>query len=95
MVRRDAYLHDTGGFVLLCLGPRKDGSTSFHMMPYYCSTALRERHEAGLKKFLTGKSCIKFKRFVDLPDGAIEDIVSNGVVGLKRVVKERGKPVRV
>ncbi len=59
---------------LFALGPRPKGFTTFHMMPYYGSTALQQRHGAALKRFLTGKSCIKFKRYADLPEDALRDI---------------------
>src|SRR5579863_6637243 len=49
------------------LGPRGAGSTTFHMMLYYSSSELQKRHGAALKKFLTGKSCIRFQNFADLP----------------------------
>ena len=62
---------------LYALGPRSGGFTTFHMMPYYGSPALKERHEGVLKGFLTGKSCIKFKRFSDVPEASIRDILSS------------------
>jgi len=69
--------HTEGGMFLYALGPRAGGFTTFHMMPFYGSAVLRERHEANLKKFLTGKSCIKFKRFSELPEASIRDILDS------------------
>ncbi len=63
------------GLFVYALGPRSGGFTTFHMMPYYGSMPLQERNGAALKPFLTGKSCIKFKRFEDLPEPAIRDIL--------------------
>jgi hypothetical protein len=60
------------------LGPRGKNMTTFHMMPYYGSPKLQAKHGAALKKFLTGKSCIQFKNFEDLPKKAMMDIIKNG-----------------
>jgi hypothetical protein len=68
----------TGGAFVYALGPRAGGTTTFHMHPYYGSKALQERHGLALKKFLTGKSCIRFKRYEDLPEDALRDIILNG-----------------
>lgn len=70
------YNTPTGMFVY-ALGPRTGGFTTFHMMPYYGSTGLQERHGPLLKKFLTGKSCIKFKQFAELPEASIRDILGS------------------
>ena len=59
------------------LGPRKGGFTTFHMMPYYGSNALQERHGLALKSFLSGKSCVKFKVASQIPIDAIQDIVGS------------------
>ncbi|MDR3690234.1 MAG: DUF1801 domain-containing protein [Fimbriimonas sp.] len=64
-----------GGMFMFALGPRSGGFTTFHMMAFYGSAKLRERNEAPLKKFLTGKSCIKFKNYADLPEASIHDII--------------------
>ncbi len=63
------------GTFMYALGPKTGGLCTFHMMPYYGSTDLQQRHHEALKKHLTGKSCIKFKHFSDLPEGVIADIV--------------------
>jgi hypothetical protein len=71
------YSLPTGQFAF-ALGPRAHGFTTFHMMPYYESKALQERHGAALKKFLSGKSCIKFKNYADLPEESLADIIRVG-----------------
>ena len=63
------------GMFLYALGPRSGGFTTLHMMPLYGSKTLQERHLVPLKKFLSGKSCIKFKRASDLPLDSITDIL--------------------
>ena len=65
------------GVFLFALGPRKDGKTTFHMMPYYASSDLQQRHGECLKRFLTGKSCIRFKHFADLPLDALQEILAS------------------
>ncbi len=67
----------TDGLFAFALGPRGEGLTTFHMMPYYGSPLLQQRHSAVLKKFLTGKSCIRFQNFADLPEEALRDILSS------------------
>lgn len=65
------------GVFVFALGPRSGGSTTFHMMPYYASGALQDRHGAPLRKLLSGKSCIRFKRYSDVPDGVLQDIIGH------------------
>ncbi len=72
------------GQFLYALGPRVQGYTTFHMMPYYGSKELQAKYGEQLKKFLSGKSCIKFKKFQDLPLVAIEGILQ---VGTSEVLK--------
>ena len=72
--------HTPGEVFLYALGPRTGGATSFHMMAYYALADLPERHGPALKRFLTGKSCIQFKRYEDLtPDAivAIQDVLGS------------------
>lgn len=63
--------------IVYALGPRAAGATTFHMMPFYGSELLRERHGAALKPTLSGKSCLKFKRYEQLPEEAIVDILNS------------------
>jgi len=69
--------HTPDRVFVLALGPLTAGVTTFHMMAFYMSPVLQERHGAALKKFQGGKSCIKFKRFADVPEDAIRDIVAS------------------
>ena len=75
---RGLLTYHTGDKIFVfALGPLTGGYTTFHSMAYYGSTALQERHGAALKKFLSGKSCMKFKNFADLPEAAIRDIAGS------------------
>lgn len=78
---------------IFALGPLTRGFTTFHMMPYYASASLQERHGAALKPFLTGKSCIKFKQYAELPEDALREIVTGGVEAMitARAALERRK----
>ena len=58
------------------LGPLTGGFTTFHMMPFYGSKTLQERHGPALKKLLSGKSCIKFKTYSQIPEDALRDILA-------------------
>ena len=66
------------GQMIFAIGPRGKTKTTFHMMPYYGSPALQERHRDALSPFLTGKSCIAFRKYSDLPHDALSDIVRRG-----------------
>ncbi len=70
------YTTPTSMFVY-ALGPRKNDHTAFHMMPYYASPDLQQKHGQALKKILSGKSCIKFARYDEIPLDAIRDILTN------------------
>jgi hypothetical protein len=61
---------------VFALGPLSDGFSTFHMMAYYGSPELQAKHAASLKKLLTGKSCIKFKQFSQVPEPALRDIIT-------------------
>ncbi len=65
------------GTFVYAVGPRKNGYTAFHMMPYYSSSELQQKHGQELKKILSGKSCIKFKSYDEVPEAAIRDILKN------------------
>ncbi len=71
------YKTPDGNFVY-AVGPRTGGFTTFHMMPYYASGELQTHYGAELKKFLSGKSCIQFKQFSDIPKEALIDIIKQG-----------------
>jgi hypothetical protein len=79
--------HTPEGQFAYALGPISNGFTTFHMMPYYGSTRLQEKHGEALKKFLSGKSCLKFKQYEDLPIDSIEDILHSGPTVLQEIKK--------
>ncbi len=67
------YNLPAGAFVY-ALGPVKSGKTTLHLMPYYASKELQDKHGATLKKLLTGKSCIQMKTVADVPVNVLNDI---------------------
>ena len=71
------------GQMVYAIGPKGSTKTTFHMMPFYGSPELQERHGAVLAPFLTGKSCIAFRRLADLPVYALEDILRTGTPALR------------
>ena len=79
------YTTPSGQFVF-ALGPRSNGYTTFHMMPFYGSKSLQEKHTQSLKKFLSGKSCIKFLHATDLPQEALVDIIANGTKQMAEIM---------
>lgn len=70
--------YSVGETMVLALGPKGTTKSVFHMMPYYASPTLQARHGDALSRFLTGKSCITFARYEDLPAGVVPDIVASG-----------------
>lgn len=80
-----------GGVFAYALGPRSGGFTTLHMMPYYASPTLQQRHGGALKKLLSGKSCIRFKHFSDIPEGVLSDIFISGPAALEEAVKARAE----
>jgi hypothetical protein len=78
---------------VFALGPRSKGQTTFHMMPFYGSKSLQEQHTPSLKRFLSGKSCIKFTHATDLPEGALADIIANGTKQMDEIMASFQKRV--
>ena len=64
--------------MVYAIGPKGKTKTTLHMMPFYGSTVLQERHREALSPFLTGKSCIAFEKFSDLPISNLADIFEVG-----------------
>ena len=75
---RGLIFFSAGPNMVYAVGPKGTTKTVFHMMPFYGSPVLQERHGPALAPFLTGKSCITFRRFDDLPAEALTDIVGRG-----------------
>lgn len=59
--------YSSASTMIYAIGPKGTLKTTLHMMPFYGSVALQRRHGAALAPFLTGKSCIAFRKFPDLP----------------------------
>lgn len=72
------YASDEPGMYAYMVGPLKNGKISWHLMPLYAVESIRESCEAALKPFVTGKSCIAFKSFDDLPVEALTIVVRDG-----------------
>ena len=64
--------------MIFALAPRGTTKTTLHMMPFYGSKELQLRHQNALAPFLTGKSCIEFKDFSELPLENLQNIVKEG-----------------
>lgn len=72
------FENDEPGMYTHMVGALKNGSVTWHMMPMYGVTEMKEKWGDALSSFVSGKSCIKFKTFSELPQDALEDIVKNG-----------------
>lgn len=73
-----AYADDEPGMYTFMVGALKSGAVTWHMMPMYGVSEMKEKWQESLSPFVSGKSCINFKRFSDLPTDAITDIVRHG-----------------
>ena len=82
------------GQMVYAIGPKGKTKTSFHMMPFYGSPVLQERHGAALSTFLTGKSCIAFRRYSEVPLDALTDIVRRGTPVMLGMIEEHARAKR-
>jgi hypothetical protein len=60
------------------LGPRANGKTTFHILPYYASSELQEKYGKVLAQYLSGKSCLLFAPVDELPIAALAEVISGG-----------------
>lgn len=85
------YPGSDDGVYAFMLGALKNGKTTFHMMPYYGLPDMRAKYDEVFKPFISGKSCINFKNYDDLPLNALEDVVENGTPAFKPIWEEYHK----
>jgi len=64
--------------MVYAVAPKGKTLTTFHMMPYYGSEELQLKYQSELEPFMTGKSCLTFKNFTDLPYKSLTAIVKKG-----------------
>ena len=58
----NGFIFSAAGQMVYAMGPRGNGQNdAAHMMPFYGSPVLQERHREALSDLLTGKSCIAFR----------------------------------
>ena len=77
------------GQMVFAIGPKGKTKTTFHMMPYYGSPVLQERHGAALAPFVTGRSCIAFRTAGEVPADALVDIIERGTPVLWAMLEQR------
>lgn len=75
--------------MIYAIGPKAANKTAFHMMPYYGSALLQEKHGEQLGPYLTGKSCVTFANPEQVPIAALEDIVASGTQPMIELTKSR------
>jgi hypothetical protein len=73
-----AFDDDDPGMYTFMVGALKNGAVTWHMMPMYGVSEMKEKWTESLAPYVSGKSCINFKRFSELPQEALRNIVSNG-----------------
>lgn len=82
------------GQMIYAIGPKGKSKTTLHMMPYYGSPVLQERHGEALSTFLSGKSCIAFHGYSELPLDALTDIICRGTQVMIRMLEELARAER-
>ncbi len=82
---------ETDGAYVFMIGALKSGKVTWHMMPLYGVEEVKEKYTDNLKPFQSGKSCIQFKSFDDLPLSDLEKIVSEGTPLFEIVWKHHKK----
>lgn len=86
--------YSSGSNMIYAIGCKGNSKTTLHMMPFYGSAVLKERHGAALTPFLTGKSCIAFQKFSDLPISTLIDIFELGTATMVNALNEGQKDRR-
>lgn len=81
-----SYQEDEPGFYTFMVGALKSGNITWHMMPMYGVSEMKEKWAEVLSPHTSGKSCIQFNRFDDLPREALLDIVRNGTPMFQQVM---------
>lgn len=82
------YDSDGEGLYTFMVGALKNGKVTWHIMPLYGVTEIKDKWLDQLQPFVSGKSCINFKKFSDLPEDALIDIVKRGSKLFKEVMIE-------
>jgi len=83
------------GQMIYAIGPKGKTRTTLHMMPYYGSAVLQERHGTALAAFLIGKSCIAFRTYSELPLEAVIDIIRRGTPVMVAMIDEHARAKQV
>ncbi len=81
------YESDAPGMYAYMVGPLKNGKVSWHLMPLYAVESIREKCSEPLKPFISGKSCIQFARFDDLPLETLRLLVTDGTPLFKEAME--------
>ena len=68
--------YGVGDDMVAAIGPTAKDSVSVHLMPYYAAPGLRARHEADLGRFVSGKSCLRFRPSDTFPAAAVTAVVA-------------------
>jgi hypothetical protein len=78
--------YSIGSSMIYAIGLKGKLKTTLHMMPFYGSAELQERHGTALSSFLTGKSCIAFRKYSDLPISNLVDIFELGTPVMRNML---------
>lgn len=85
---------ETADQYIFMVGALKNGKVTWHMMPLYGLPEIQKRWADDIKPFVSGKSCIQFSKFDELPEPALMDIVKNGTPQFSDVLKAMAEKKR-
>jgi hypothetical protein len=75
------------GMYTYMVGALSNGKVTLHIMPLYAVDELNSKYSSDFKPFSSGKSCIKFSKFSDLPIDALRDVIQTGAPLFRDVMK--------
>ena len=79
--------YSVGSTMVYAIGVKKNSKISLHMMPLYGSKSLQDRHQSALAPFMSGKSCIDFQEFSQLPISNLTHIFDRGTMSMLAAVE--------
>jgi len=79
---------DKEGMYTFMVGALASGKVTLHIMPLYAINEFKEKYKDSFAPFSSGKSCIQFKHFKDLPKKELEDIIKNGSKQFKIIMQD-------
>lgn len=88
------FYEGPGEQMVFAIGLTAARTVTLHLMPYYGSRELQDRHGAALGRFQVGKSCLRFADPAELPADAIGAVAGATPRYLEIVTATKSRPRR-